>query len=219
MAQLPNQASLDPLTGLPKDISHGVPSPPPAYCPPARHLRHQAATRRVAEDPSRATSAAQFSQLCNMNNANYDNNREYVNLDVPHDYDDERSPIELRICTTVQVEGDNNAILMTAPPADHAKAVVDAVTATIRQAGSMNDGGIPMIDEEGRPRPFRITVEAGMHIEGSGNVLGSEEHIKQLLGGKRKRDDGDGGRVVVAADKGSDDDASPQPRRLRRSSI
>lgn len=155
-----------------------------------------------------------------MNNANHDN-REYINLNHRHDDDaddDDRSPIELRITTTVQVEGDNNAILLTATPAEHARVVTDAVTATVRQAGGLN-GGIPMIDEEGRPRPFRISVSAGMNIEGSGNVLGNADHVMRFLG-KRKRDDGagDGGGAVAA--KGGDGAAAPPPpRRPRRSSF
>lgn len=157
-----------------------------------------------------------------MNSANHDS-REYVNLDHPHDDDDDdnRSPIELRITTTVQVEGDNNAILLTATPAEHAKVITEAVTATIRQAAGMN-GGIPMIDEEGRPRPFRICVSAGMNIEGSGNVLGSADHVMRFLGGKRKRDDGGGdedGDQAVAAKEGDDAASPPPPRRPRRSSF
>lgn len=104
-----------------------------------------------------------------MNSANY-NSREYSNLDDPHEDQDDGNPIELRICTTVQVEGDNNAVLLTASPAAHAKVIAEAVAATVRHAGGMN-GGIPMIDEEGRPRPFRISVSAGVNIEGSGNAL------------------------------------------------
>lgn len=155
-----------------------------------------------------------------MNNTNHDN-REYVNLNHPHDDDaddDDRSPIELRITTTVQVEGDNNAILLTAMPAEHARVITEAITATVRQAGGLN-GGIPMIDEEGRPRPFRISVSAGMNIEGSGNVLGNADHVMRFLG-KRKRDDGgwDGDGAVAA--KGSDGAAAPPPpRRPRRSSF
>ncbi|KAG6362062.1 hypothetical protein INS49_010291 [Diaporthe citri] len=159
-----------------------------------------------------------------MNNANHDN-REYINLDPLHEDDDDndRSPIELRIMTTVQVEGDNNAILLTASPAEHARAIAEAVTATIRQAGGV-DGGIPMIDEEGRPRPFKIYVAAGMNIEGSGNVLGNADHVLLFLSRKRKRDDnggnedGDGDGAV--ADKGGDGAAAPPPpRRPRRSSF
>lgn len=178
--------------------------------------------QRVANDPSRPISVAQFSHLRNMNNANHDN-RNYINLGHEDDDVDDRSPIELRIMTTVQVEGDNNTILLTASPAEHAKAIAEAVTAMIRQAGGM-DGGIPMIDEEGRPRPFKIYVAAGMNIEGSGNVLGNADHVMRHLGRKRKRDDnggdedGDGDGAV--ADKGSEGAAAPPPpRRPRRSSF
>ncbi|KKY31663.1 hypothetical protein UCDDA912_g08387 [Diaporthe ampelina] len=159
-----------------------------------------------------------------MNNASY-HSREFSNLGDPHDDnadddddDDDRSPVELRITTTVQVEGDNNAILLTALPAEHARAIAEAVTATVRQAGGMN-GGIPMIDEEGRPRPFKISVSAGMNIEGSGNVLGNADHIMRFLGGKRKRDDGAGDADGAVVAKGDDGAAPPPPRRPRRSSF
>lgn len=155
-----------------------------------------------------------------MNNANHDS-REYVNLGPLHEDDDDNdhNPVELRIMTTVQVEGDNNAILLTASPAEHARAIAEAVTAMIRQAGGMN-GGIPMIDEEGRPRPFKIYVAAGMNIEGSGNVLGNADHVMRHLGGKRKRDDGVGDGDDAAAAKGGDGVAAPPPpRRPRRSSF
>ncbi|KAI3401703.1 hypothetical protein diail_9367 [Diaporthe ilicicola] len=221
MAQSPNEAPLDPLTGLPKEVSsRGPPSPPPAYCPPARHLRQQPPNHRGITDNSfRALGATQDSELLRiMNNARA---IEYSNLDDEVQDDDEHSPIQLQIDSTLHIVGDNNAIVVTRLPAEHAKGVAEAVTATIRQASSMN-GGIPMIDEEGRPRPFRITVAAGMHIEGSGNVLGNAEHVMKSLGRKRKRDhrggDGDGGGGGgdgVVADKGSDD-AAPPPRRLRR---
>ncbi|POS75333.1 hypothetical protein DHEL01_v206263 [Diaporthe helianthi] len=164
-----------------------------------------------------------------MNNANYDNSREYSDLDDPHEDEDEGSPIELRITTTVQVAGDNNAIVLTASPAAHAKVIAEAVTTAVRQAGGMN-GGIPMIDEEGRPRPLRISVSAGLNIEGSGNVLGNADHIMQFLSAKRKRDDGGGGDGEsdgdgqdavdeAVADKGDDGAARPTPRRPRRSSF
>lgn len=153
-------------------------------------------------------------------NANHDNSREYSNLDEPHDDDDNHSPVELLISTTVQVEGDNNAILLTASPSAQAKVIAEAVTATVRQACGMN-GGIPMIDEEGRPRPFRISVSAGINIDGSRNVLGNADHIMRFLGGKRKRDDGGDGQDAdeAIADKGGDGDARPPPRRPRRSSF
>lgn len=155
-----------------------------------------------------------------MNNGNYEDSRQYSNLDGPHDDDEDRSPIELRITTTVQVEGNNNAILLKASPAAHAKVIAEAVTATVRQAGGI-DGGIPMIDEEGRPRPFRISVSAGVNIEGSGNVLGNADHVMRFLGGKRKRDDDVDGQEDdgAIADKGRDNATRPSSRRPRRSSI
>lgn len=150
-----------------------------------------------------------------MSNAPYTvSDFEFTRLRVPHagamniaqegeegmgSEDNDHSPIDLRISTALRVQGDNNAVLLNSAPVDHARVVAQAVVSAICQCSDVG-GGIPMIDEEGRPRPFNIAVDAGVNVEGSGNLLGSEEHIMRFVsgggtggGGKRKRDDGDDG--------------------------
>lgn len=46
-----------------------------------------------------------------------------------------------------------------------------AISMALKQA-SMSGSGVPMIDEEGRPRPVKVKVEAAMRIEGSRNTVG-----------------------------------------------
>lgn len=159
--------------------------------------------RRVATNPPYPVSEADFARLRAQHASAMLNRLQDEDEDVDmDDGDDGRSPIDLRVSTALHIQGDNNAVLVGATPVDHARAVAQAVMSAIRQCSDVT-GGIPMIDEEGRPRPFNIAVDAGVSVEGSGNLLGNEEHIKRFLGsgdgggsgsggGKRKRDDGDG---------------------------
>ncbi|KUI52447.1 hypothetical protein VP1G_09887 [Cytospora mali] len=216
MAQPPHHSSQDALTGLPKEPLRSPPTPPPAYYPSSLHHRQQQMIRRVMSNPPHPISQAEFTRLRQQYATGMYRVQGEEDEDTDDQEDDGRSPINLRISTTLHVEGNNNAVLLTATPADHAKAVTHAVISAIRQCSDMN-GGIPMIDEEGRPRPFNITVEAGMNVEGSGNILGNEEHVMQFLGrggdgngGKRKRDD---------SDDGERSDGHRQWRRTRRSSL
>jgi hypothetical protein len=174
--------------------------------------------RRVTTNPPYPVSEADFARLraqhaSAMNRLQDEDEDEDVDMDAG---DDGRSPIDLRVSTALHIQGDNNAVLVGATPVDHARAVAQAVISAIRQCSDAT-GGVPMIDEEGRPRPLNIAVDAGVSVEGSGNLLGNEEHVKRFLGGsgggsggKRKRDDGDGreGR-----------DGHRRWRRTRRSSV
>lgn len=208
MAQPPHHPPpTDALTDVPKESWHGPPTPPPAYYPSTLHLRQQQMMRRVTTNPPYPVSEADFARL-RAQHASAMNRLQDEDEDVDmDDGDDGRSPIDLRVSTALHIQGDNNAVLVGATPVDHARAVAHAVISAIRQCSDVT-GGIPMIDEEGRPRPFNIAVDAGVSVEGSGNLLGNEEHIKRFLGGgggvgggsggggggggKRKRDDGDG---------------------------
>ncbi|ROV89977.1 hypothetical protein VMCG_10094 [Cytospora schulzeri] len=222
MAGPPLQSSPDALAGPPKDSSSSPPSPPPAYYPSALHLRQQQMIRRVMSNPPYPVSEADFGRLraqhaSVMESVHGGQQEENMVMDDEDDEDDDgHSPVNLRISTALHVQGDNNAVLLNATPVDHAKAVAQAVVSAIRQCSDVN-GGIPMIDEEGRPRPFNIVVDAGVGVEGSGNLLGNEKHIMRFLSGgsdsgsgKRKREDGDDGER-----RGS----HRRWRRMRRSSV
>lgn len=102
--------------------------------------------------------------------------------------DSNKSAITIRIATGVRVSGDDNLVCLpngaakdhntnngqsssSSAAADHARSIAEAVTAAIRQGGEQEVGGIPMIDEEGRPRGIRVQVEAGIEVHGKRNVL------------------------------------------------
>ncbi|CEI64076.1 hypothetical protein FVEN_g10844 [Fusarium venenatum] len=90
------------------------------------------------------------------------------------------SPISLRINTAVNVSRSNNIVCLTATPAEQANAIAKAVVQALYE-GSSGRCGIPMIDESGCPRPLNIEVDAGLVVEGTGNVIGSRDVIGELL--------------------------------------
>lgn len=96
-----------------------------------------------------------------------------------------QSTIQLTIRTPVNLRGDNNLLAIDAS-LTASKIAVSVVTA-LKQV-SMGGGGVPMIDEEGRPRPINVLVEAGTIVEGKGNVVG-ERAVLLATGLKRKVDE------------------------------
>ncbi|EHK41078.1 hypothetical protein TRIATDRAFT_259095 [Trichoderma atroviride IMI 206040] len=123
------------------------------------------------------------------------------------DDDEGFSAISLRINTSVRISSNNNLVCLNDTPASHANAIAKAVVQAI-QENSSGQCGIPMIDEDGRPRPVKIEVDAGITVEGSGNIVGNEEVVNQVLrmrSLRRKR----------SADEDESDDASTQPTKRR----
>lgn len=90
------------------------------------------------------------------------------------------SPIQLRINASVRVCNSDNLICLDQSPADHANAIAKAVVQAIEEHSS-GQCGIPMIDEDGHPRPISIDVDAGVTIEGKGNVVGSRGFVCSAL--------------------------------------
>lgn len=134
-------------------------------------------------------NAADYGEDGQSNNTN-----EYEDaVDDDDDGDDDdncnggRSAITIHISTTLRVSGDNNIICLDGnhSPAENARLIAEAVTTTIRQGGEQEVGGIPMIDEEGRPRPIRVEIEAGVEVQGGGNVLGGKDIVLRALDGRR----------------------------------
>lgn len=90
------------------------------------------------------------------------------------------SPISLRINTSVIITKSNNLVCLSETPAEHANAIARAVVQAIYD-NSSGQCGIPMIDEDGRPRPVNIEVDAGITVEGAGNIVGKEDFVKHVL--------------------------------------
>ncbi|KAK4068652.1 hypothetical protein Purlil1_13756 [Purpureocillium lilacinum] len=90
------------------------------------------------------------------------------------------SAIVLCIDTDIKVTNNNNILCIKDTPADNAKEIAEAIVKAMRDYSAANMG-LPMIDEEGRPRPVEVKVNAGVALEGSNNFLGCKETVNQYL--------------------------------------
>ncbi|ROT35586.1 hypothetical protein SODALDRAFT_320884 [Sodiomyces alkalinus F11] len=167
-----------PVDGAPKEGTEGNgPEPPPAYTPPMR--------TRLQENLAAA--------LLNNADANLRQlGHRILSVPVPsavlrapspdpeEDTLEELSPINLRISTRVNVSRDNNLIALPYFPSEQAGATADAIVRAFKRSTVM-EGGIPMIDQDGRPRPVKIEVDAGITVEGSSNIIGTEAIIADVL--------------------------------------
>ncbi|EGU88334.1 hypothetical protein FOPG_01893 [Fusarium oxysporum f. sp. conglutinans race 2 54008] len=169
--------SQDPQVDVPKENS-----PPPAYTP-----------RRVPVTDFTAMMARIIQErrdaLPNMGGNNPRPQPQQTTCtsllsDTVDDDQDETSegssPISLKIDTSVNVSRNNNIVCLTATPAEQANAIAKAVVQALHE-GSSGRCGIPMIDESGCPRPLSIQVDAGLNVEGTGNVIGSRDVIGGLI--------------------------------------
>lgn len=104
------------------------------------------------------------------------------------DEEEDLSPIKIFIETPVHVSGDNNMVGVDAGLT--ASKVADALVSSLKQMSSAS-GGVPMIDQDGRPRPITVKVKAETKIEGSRNVVGERAVLStlQATGAKKKTED------------------------------
>ncbi|KAK1764581.1 hypothetical protein QBC33DRAFT_189441 [Phialemonium atrogriseum] len=93
--------------------------------------------------------------------------------------EDLKSPITIRINAGIRISSNSNVVTLAASPADTCARIAQAVVAGMREASG--GVGIPMIDEDGHPRPLRIEVDAGLDINGAGNVVGREDVVRDIL--------------------------------------
>ncbi|KAG5949964.1 hypothetical protein E4U53_005606 [Claviceps sorghi] len=144
-------------------------APPPAYSPHGRpDMSSSPGPPAVLVDRSSLASLVTTQQAL-----------EAVDASSPDDYP-RQSSISLRINTSVRVSSNNNHVCLSETPAAHANAIARAVVRAIHESSS-GQCGIPMIDEDGRPRPVRIHVDAGLEVHGEGNVVGGDDLVGELL--------------------------------------
>lgn len=171
---------------IPKNDTPTLTSPPPAYTPPQTEPALALLRRQMRESFIMGRSSIADSVLEAVSAADED-----------EDEDEEGfSAISLRINTSVHISNNNNLVCLNDTPASHANAIAKAVVQAI-QENSSGQCGIPMIDEDGRPRPVKIEVDAGITVEGSGNIVGNEDIVTQVLRmrsltRKRSIDEGEG---------------------------
>lgn len=129
------------------------------------------------------------------------------------DDEESQSPINLRINTSLKVTSSNNVVCFTESPADHANAIARAVIRAMEEH-SAGRCGIPMIDEDGAPRPINIEVDAGITIEGEGNlVTGREMDVLRHLQEQSSRRSS----VAVKREKSESRESSPCKKKGRPS--
>lgn len=136
------------------------------------------------------------------------------------EHDPESSPISLRINTSINVSRSNNVVCLATSPAEQANAIAQAVVKALHE-GSSGQCGIPMIDENGAPRPLRIEVDAGLVVDGTGNVVGSSDSVNEVLRqrndttvlGRRPREE-----TAAAEEEEEEEDIYSHPSKRRRSS-
>jgi hypothetical protein len=104
------------------------------------------------------------------------------------------SAIRLFIDTPLTVVGDNNMIALDASVS--ASKIALAVVQALKQM-TMEGIGVPMIDEDGRPRPIKVNVVAETTVTGSKNVVGERAVLSTLFVGSGARKE----KMVVKVDK------------------
>lgn len=109
--------------------------------------------------------------------------------DAGSDFDEEEgSPIHIIISTPLVLKGDNN--LIAVDPATQSSKIAMAVVQALKQLSHGADG-IPMIDENGRPRPLKVDVKAEVTVQGNKNVVGEQAVLGSVVGANlRKKEDG-----------------------------
>ncbi|TWU77110.1 hypothetical protein ED733_008217 [Metarhizium rileyi] len=189
---------LDPQGILSKEAANGV-SPPPAYSPQPRRLSHNGISAGETRSyPNLTQQSATLGQ---------DAISAIITGDDEGEAEEDQSPISLRINSSIRITSNNNLVCCNTSPADNAKAIARAVVVVL-QENSSGQCGIPMIDEDGRPRPVKIEVDAGVDIQGTGNVIGNEKVISEVLRQRsqfRRRRDGE-----------DEDDGEEEPAKRRR---
>ncbi|QPH01204.1 hypothetical protein C2857_005403 [Epichloe festucae Fl1] len=203
------ESSIAPVLGLQGMLSKeasDLPSPPPAY---SHQLRLDIPSSLAASNFPRCqpilidrTSLASLVTSSQQQGMDAD--------DGTCSDDPQQSSIAFRINTSVRVSSNDNYVCINETPAEHANAIARAVVHAI-QENSSGQCGIPMIDEDGRPRPVRIEVDAGLEVHGQGNVVGNENFVTQVLRQKERQQ-------VLRRRRDDEDDTSPTPPAKRRRS-
>ena len=141
--------------------------PPPAYSPQRQTLSSprlrsaQVPIRMISHDPP-TTSVADGSEI-------------YEAEDT-----EDRSQIRLHVNTSVVVSDSSNVICLPSCPSDQAQTITQAVFKAL-QENSAGQCGMPMIDEDGRPRPILVDIDASMAVTGANNVVGTAAVIKDFF--------------------------------------
>jgi hypothetical protein len=130
------------------------------------------------------------------------------------------SEIHLKISAPLLVQGNGN--LVSIDTAANATKISLGVVSALRQITSAS-GGVPMIDEDGRPRPIKIDITAEVRVHGSCNVVGEKAILaKTVVGGEIRKVDvkQEGGpaaeRVGEKRERAGSEPAEMDSKKVRR---
>lgn len=208
----PNTPLQSAQPAVPKGDNARAASPPPAYMPrmtiapvshqipgyQIQHLFPQADVQQMNYIAAQAAAAAAAAAQEDEGSA-------------------DKCPISLRINSSVNISRNNNIVCLEASPADYASNIASAIAKSLLE-GSSGRCGIPMIDENGVPRPLLIEVDASMVVQGANNIVGNHDAISQVLAAepnnrRRPREDDKNNNNN---NNGDDESAFPAPPANKR---
>ena len=89
---------------------------------------------------------------------------------------DSTSSIQFKIATPLIITGNGN--LVPIDPSTIANTIAMGIVSSLKSI-SMG-AGIPLIDEEGRPRPLKFDINCEVRVEGSNNIVGEKAFLKKM---------------------------------------
>ena len=123
------------------------------------------------------------------------------------------SAINIIIKCPLFIKGDSN--LVAVDNSGSASKIAQGVVGALKTM-SMSGHGVPMIDEDGRPRPITVTVIAEVRIDGSKNVVGDK--VRPMLPQtvpKPALDNKEGTEANLKRERDGSEEAESGPKRTR----
>ncbi|KAL2067271.1 hypothetical protein VTL71DRAFT_1695 [Oculimacula yallundae] len=145
--------------------------------------------------------------------------------DSDDDDEDKSSAIHIKIFTPINVRGDGNLIAMDTSVT--ATKIAQGITEALRGMSYGDTQGVPLIDEEGRPRPIKVVVSAPLTVLGSKNLMGERAVMERIAPGLRGfpaaavtkislAEVGESGGVKKRERDGEEEDVEGESKRTRR---
>ncbi|OHE93575.1 hypothetical protein CORC01_11074 [Colletotrichum orchidophilum] len=156
---------------IPKDIDSWRQSQHPAYSPQAQPRIFENITSQIVRQD------AIHSSQCIQRSTQFP--RDSISDPDAEEEDEDSPPISLSISTRIDVISDGNLIALPCSPAGQANFIAKAIVDAIYERDWAV--GCPLIDENGRPRPLKLEVDASITVKGSSNVIGTESVITEFI--------------------------------------